>query len=82
MPLRRVGGSGDLEAMREILTDVLTWSRLSEPHGYDFNGWLVRTPTGNVCIDPVEPGADDLAELARLGVASIVRPGGSRPARR
>ena len=72
MPLRRVGGSGDLEAMREILTDVLTWSRLSEPHGYDFNGWLVRTPTGNVCIDPVEPGADDLAELARLGVASIV----------
>lgn len=57
--------------MREILTDVFTWSRLSEPHGYDFNGYLVRTPAGNVCVDPVEPDADDLAELVRLGVATI-----------
>ncbi|MBY0280053.1 MBL fold metallo-hydrolase [Candidatus Binatia bacterium] len=58
--------------MREILSDVFTWSRLSEPHGYDFNGYLVRAATGNVCIDPVEPEAEDLAELARIGVASIV----------
>lgn len=57
--------------MREILTDVFTWSRLSEPHGYDFNGYLVRTPGGNVCIDPVEPEAGDLAEIVRLGVATI-----------
>ena len=57
--------------MREIMSDVFTWSRLSEPHGYDFNGWLVRSPAGNVCIDPVGPDADDLAELARHGVATI-----------
>lgn len=57
--------------MREILTDVFTWSRLSEPHGYDFNGYLVRTTAGNVGIDPVEPDAADLAELVRLGVATI-----------
>lgn len=57
--------------MREIVSDVFTWSRLSEPHGYDFNGWLVRSPAGNVCIDPVEPEADDLAALVRHGVATI-----------
>lgn len=58
--------------MREILSDVFTWSRLSEPHGYDFNGYLVRSPAGNVCVDPVEPDAADLAELVRHGVATIV----------
>jgi glyoxylase-like metal-dependent hydrolase (beta-lactamase superfamily II) len=58
--------------MREIVSDVFSWSKLSEPHGYDFNGYLVRSPGGNVCIDPVEPSADDLAEIARRGVATIV----------
>lgn len=57
--------------MREILSDVFTWSRLSEAHGYDFNGYLVRHDAGNVCIDPVEPEPADLALLARLGVATI-----------
>ena len=27
--------------MRAILPDIFTWSWLSEPHGYDFNGYLV-----------------------------------------
>jgi glyoxylase-like metal-dependent hydrolase (beta-lactamase superfamily II) len=58
--------------MREIVSGIFTWSRLSEPHGYDFNGHLVLDPAGNVCIDPVAPEADDLAELARLGVHDIV----------
>ena len=58
--------------MREIVPDVFTWSRFSEPHGYDFNGWLARHPDGNVCIDPVEPTDDVLAFLAREGVARIV----------
>lgn len=58
--------------MREILSDVFTWSRLSEPHGYDFNGYLVRAPGGNVCIDPVEPTPDELAELARIGASTVV----------
>jgi glyoxylase-like metal-dependent hydrolase (beta-lactamase superfamily II) len=58
--------------MREILSDVFTWSRLSEPHGYDFNGYLVRAPGGNVCIDPVEPAPDELAELARIGASTVV----------
>ncbi len=58
--------------MRNIVSDILTWPWFSEPHGYNFNGHLVRDPGGNVCIDPVEPTEDDLAALVREGVAWIV----------
>jgi len=33
--------------MREIVDGI--------PHGYDFNGHLIRERDGNICIDPVEP---------------------------
>ena len=58
--------------MREIVDGILGWSWFSAPHGYDFNGWLIRHPTGNVCVDPVELGEDDLAVLTREGVARVV----------
>ena len=58
--------------MREILPGIFTWSRFSEPHGYDFNGYLIRDARGNLCIDPVLPDDADLDEIARLGVAKIV----------
>ena len=58
--------------MREILPDIFTWSRFSEPHGYDFNGYLVRQTDGNLCIDPVLPDEADLDAIARLGVAKIL----------
>lgn len=58
--------------MREVVAGIVGWSWLSPPHGYDFNGWLVRHASGNVCIDPVEPGDDVLAFLVREGVARIV----------
>jgi glyoxylase-like metal-dependent hydrolase (beta-lactamase superfamily II) len=58
--------------MREILPDVFTWSRFSEPHGYDFNGYLVMHADGNLCIDPVLPDDADLDVIARRGVAKIV----------
>jgi glyoxylase-like metal-dependent hydrolase (beta-lactamase superfamily II) len=57
--------------MREILPDIFTWSWFSEPHGYEFNGYLVRHADGNLCIDPVQPGTD-IAEIERLGVAKIL----------
>ena len=41
--------------MREILPGILTWTWFSEPHGYDFNGYLVRDPGGNLVVDPVPP---------------------------
>src|SRR2546422_9353434 len=58
--------------MREILPGILTWPWFSARHGYDFNGWLVRHPQGNVCIDPVEMTDEILEEIAREGVARIV----------
>jgi len=58
--------------MREILSDIFTWSRFSEPHGYNFNGYLIRHAEGNLCIDPVAPGEEGLDEIARLGVTRIL----------
>lgn len=57
--------------MRAILPDIFTWSWFSEPHGYDFNGYLVVHDEGNLCIDPVVPG-DDLSEIERMSVARIL----------
>ncbi len=59
-------------SMRDIVSDILTWPWFSEPHGYNFNGHLVRDPGGNICIDPVEPTQDDMATLVREGVARII----------
>jgi glyoxylase-like metal-dependent hydrolase (beta-lactamase superfamily II) len=58
--------------MREILPNIFTWPWFSEPHGYNFNGHLIRHADGNLCVDPVAPSDDDLAELARQGVARIL----------
>ena len=58
--------------MREILTGIFTWPWFSEPHGYNFNGHLIFQAGGNLCIDPVQPTAADLEEIARLGVSQIL----------
>ena len=58
--------------MREILNDIFTWPWFSEPHGYNFNGHFIRSAGGNLCIDPVEPSDEDLAEMARQGLARIL----------
>jgi glyoxylase-like metal-dependent hydrolase (beta-lactamase superfamily II) len=58
--------------MQTILGDVLTWSRFSEPHGYNFNSLLIQHREGNLCIDPVEPSDEVLSELIRIGVSRIL----------
>ena len=58
--------------MQEIVPGIWTWRKYSEPHGYDFKGHLVLDGAGNVCVDPVEPSAEDMTQIARLGVARIV----------
>ena len=58
--------------MREIVDSIFSWPWFSESHGYNFNGHLICDPRGNLCIDPVQPGAEDLEELARLGVSLIL----------
>jgi len=57
--------------MREIVSGIFTWPWFSERHKYNFNGYLVCHPSGNVCIDPVEPDAATLDEIAGLGAAQI-----------
>ena len=58
--------------MREFLPGVLSWSRFSEPHGYDFNGTLLLNAEGNLCVDPVDPTEEVLDRLAKQGVAQIL----------
>ena len=58
--------------MHEIVSDIFTWAWFSESHGYNFNGYLIRHRDGNLCIDPVQPSDECLAEIARLGVAKIL----------
>jgi glyoxylase-like metal-dependent hydrolase (beta-lactamase superfamily II) len=58
--------------MNEIVPDIFTWAWFSEPHGYNFNGYLVRHQEGNLCIDPVPQSDEALGEIARLGAASIL----------
>jgi len=58
--------------MHEILNDIYMWPWFSKLHGYNFNGFFIRHPAGNLCIDPAEPGEDVLDELACQGVAHIL----------
>jgi len=58
--------------MQEIVPGIVTWTWFSEPHGYNFNGHLLRHSGGNICVDPVQPGDSVLDELTTIGAARIV----------
>ena len=58
--------------MDEIAADVFTWAWFSEPHGYNFNGHLVRCAEGDLCIDPVQPTDACLADIAQMGAVQIL----------
>jgi glyoxylase-like metal-dependent hydrolase (beta-lactamase superfamily II) len=58
--------------MRELLPGIFRWTWFSTPHGYEFNGHLLESPQGNLCIDPVETPPEILAELARHAVARVL----------
>ena len=58
--------------MNELLPGVFTWAWFSERHGYDFNGYLLRAPGGNVCVDPVEMSDAVLDAIALEGVSLVV----------
>ena len=57
----------------EIVADIFTWAWFSEPHGYDFNGHLVRHAEGNLCIDPVQ--LTDACHVEDFRLASGLRKG-------
>jgi glyoxylase-like metal-dependent hydrolase (beta-lactamase superfamily II) len=44
--------------MKEIVSDVQTWSVFSDEKGYAFNGYAVSTEEGTVLVDPPDPGED------------------------
>lgn len=58
--------------MDEIVPDIWMWSWFSERHKYNFNGYLVRSPSANVCVDPVETSNEVLSEIASRPVAVVV----------
>jgi glyoxylase-like metal-dependent hydrolase (beta-lactamase superfamily II) len=58
--------------MREIVKDVMTWTWFSQPHGYNFNGWLLKLPGGNICVDPVDPPPEVLEEIVHNRVSQIL----------
>jgi glyoxylase-like metal-dependent hydrolase (beta-lactamase superfamily II) len=58
--------------MKEIVKGIFTWPWFSEPHGYNFNGYLVCHESGNLCIDPVEPTDEAFEEVVRQGVSRIL----------
>ncbi len=58
--------------MQEIVTGIFTWPWFSQRHGYNFNGFLLHDAGGNLCIDPVEPDAATLDEIAAHGVKHIL----------
>lgn len=58
--------------MRQIGDGIFTWPWFSERHGYNFNGFLIHDTGGNLCVDPPEPDAATLDEIARIGVAWIL----------
>jgi glyoxylase-like metal-dependent hydrolase (beta-lactamase superfamily II) len=58
--------------VNEVVPDIFAWAWFSEPHGYNFNGYMVRHGEENLCIDPVPPSDEDLADIARMGVAIIL----------
>lgn len=60
------------DTLRELVPDILTWPWFSERFGYDFNGYLVRHATGNLCVDPVEAPDAVLDAIAAEGVAAIL----------
>ncbi|HSP96832.1 MAG TPA: MBL fold metallo-hydrolase [Candidatus Dormibacteraeota bacterium] len=58
--------------MGELLPGIWTWSWLSPPHGYNFNGYLLQLAGGNLCIDPADPTPEDLTEIVHRGVSRIL----------
>jgi glyoxylase-like metal-dependent hydrolase (beta-lactamase superfamily II) len=58
--------------LSQIVPDVFTWTWFSERHGYDFNGHLIRSPGGNLCVDPAEMSDAILDELDAVGVRRIL----------
>lgn len=64
--------SAPAATLREVVPGILEWPWFSDRFGYDFHGFLVRHPAGNVAVDPVEMTPAVLEGLRAEGVGTIV----------
>jgi uncharacterized cupin superfamily protein len=55
-----------------ILPGIATWSRWQADRAMFFNSWLVETGAGHLAVDPLEPDADDLAQMDALPMHAVV----------
>jgi uncharacterized cupin superfamily protein len=55
-----------------ILSGIMTWSRWQPDRAMFFNSWLVRTDAGHLAVDPLEPDAEDLAQMDALPMHAVV----------
>ena len=60
--------------MQEIVPDIFTWAWFSEPHGYNFNGHLVRHRKATSASIRYRRTRRDLAEIVRMGVSRFSSP--------
>lgn len=58
--------------LRQVIPGIRSWPWFAERFGYDFNGWLVEHPDGNLVIDPVLMTDEVLLALEQAGVARIL----------
>lgn len=55
-----------------IVPGVATWSRWQPDRAMFFNAWFVEGHGGNMVVDPLEAGAEDLAFVDERGLAAVV----------
>jgi uncharacterized cupin superfamily protein len=55
-----------------ILPGIATWSRWQADRSMYFNSWLVTTDAGALAIDPLEPDAEDLAQMDAQRLHAVV----------
>lgn len=55
-----------------ILPGIATWSRWQADRAMYFNSWLVETAAGHLAVDPLEPDAEDLAQMDAVPMHAVV----------
>jgi uncharacterized cupin superfamily protein len=55
-----------------ILPGIATWSRWQADRAMYFNAWLVQTEAGHLAVDPLDPDAEDLAQMDALPMHAVV----------
>ncbi|MCH8030123.1 MAG: hypothetical protein IH874_09385 [Candidatus Dadabacteria bacterium] len=58
--------------MKEIVIDIYTWSWLSPKHGYNFNGFAIKSREGLVVIDPPTIEDPEREALESIGTPSCI----------